>query len=296
MTCLSLSGCGNPGSPGEPGLPSPEKNYSLIGYDLKSPDLRYLLPAVLHEISGITVIDTSTIAAIQDENGVLFFFDLEKGSVRRHFFFHADGDYEGIARVGKTIYVLRSDAVLYEIPDYEEGEFTRTYYRLGLPAAESEGLCYDSGNNRLLIAPKSNIEDAKKSRRVVYGFDLKKKKLIEKPVIKFDLSEIRKYAEDYLPDLTVPGKKKAKKEFQIELRPSAIAIHPLTNRLYVISAIEKLLFVFNMEGSVEHIERFDPQLFNQPEGITFLDNGDMLISNEGGAGRATLLRFNYRDR
>jgi hypothetical protein len=42
------------------------------------------------------------------------------------------------------------------------------------------------------------------------------------------------------------------------------------------------------------MEKLNPELFNQPEGIAFLNNGDMLISNEGGPGNATLLRFNYK--
>jgi len=35
----------------------------------------------------------------------------------------------------------------------------------------------------------------------------------------------------------------------------------------------------------------DPVLFNQPEGLTFAPNGDLYISNEGGEGVATILKF-----
>ena len=48
-----------------------------------------------------------------------------------------------------------------------------------------------------------------------------------------------------------------------------------------------------MNGNIEYLERLDKDLFTQPEGITFMKNGDMFISNEGGKAEATLIRFNY---
>ncbi|MGC9342766.1 MAG: hypothetical protein ACP5E3_08705, partial [Bacteroidales bacterium] len=62
-----------------------------------------------------------------------------------------------------------------------------------------------------------------------------------------------------------------------------------------ISSRDKLLFVFNMNGNIEHIEILDPLLFRQAEGISFMKNGDMLISNEGKKKKnpPTIVRFNY---
>ena len=90
-------------------------------------------------------------------------------------------------------------------------------------------------------------------------------------------------------------KKKQKSEPVINFRISAIGINPLTNKLFLLSASERLLYVFNMKGNIEYLERLDPDLFNQPEGLTFLKNGDMLISNEGQNSNSTLLRFNYKN-
>ncbi len=58
--------------------------------------------------------------------------------------------------------------------------------------------------------------------------------------------------------------------------------------------MENMLFIISSNGAIEHIEKLDKDIFNMPEGITFFDNGDMLISNEGQNKVATLLRFNYR--
>jgi hypothetical protein len=51
-----------------------------------------------------------------------------------------------------------------------------------------------------------------------------------------------------------------------------------------------------MDGSIEHIELLDPTMFNKAEGITFYDNGDMLITNEGQDKKPTLLYFKYRQK
>jgi hypothetical protein len=42
------------------------------------------------------------------------------------------------------------------------------------------------------------------------------------------------------------------------------------------------------------MEKLDDDLFNQPEGLTFLSNGDMLISNESKNKPPTIVRCNFR--
>ncbi len=296
IALLSIFGCGFRDNDGEAQNTEAVRNYNPDGYDLSRPDKIDVLPGILHEISGITEIDNSTIASIQDENGVLVIYDLSKSNIRNQFLFHSDGDYEGIARAGNTIFVLRSDGVIYEIPDYTSAEFTSIKYKSEIPAKDNEGLCYYKKKNMLLIGPKSDIEGKKKSKKAIYGFSLDTKKLLDKPVIKFDLKEIKEYATNNKLNLPVTKKKSENSEPKIELRASAIGIHPLTNKLFLISGIEQILFVFDLNGTLEYMEKLDPKLFNQPEGISFLNNGDMLISNEGGPGNATLLRFNYKSR
>jgi hypothetical protein len=108
-------------------------------------------------------------------------------------------------------------------------------------------------------------------------------------VYSFDVQAIKKFANDKDGNVHAGSKKKGEAG-DIKFLPSAIALHPITKDLYLISAVDHLLFVFE-DGSLKHIEKLDHKIFNQPEGITFLKNGDMLISNEGQT--ATLLRFNY---
>jgi uncharacterized protein YjiK len=272
-----------------------EKKYET-GYNMRKPDKRFILPDTLHEISGLTNIDANTFACVQDENGIVFIYDVTNNKIEKQFTFNIDGDYEGITRVGKTIYILRSDGVLFEISDYQSANFKLTSYETGIPANNNEGLCYDADNNRLLIACKSKIGKGKeyKDKRAIYGFDLVSKTLSDEPAFEFDVQVISAFAVDKDIEIAAKENKKGRKKAPaIKFRTSAIAIHPVSKKLYLLSASDHMLFIFDMQGKLEHIEQLDEEMFNKAEGITFFDNGDMLITNEGQDKKPTLLWFDY---
>src|SRR5690606_11819055 len=103
------------------------------------------------------VVDSNTVACIQDENGILFLYDIVNHEIKEQFTFGPDGDYEGIARVDQTIYVLRSDGMLFEIRDFNSEAPEVDSISTGIEAKNNEGLCYDEANHRLLIASKGKI-------------------------------------------------------------------------------------------------------------------------------------------
>lgn len=274
-------------------------NEKMVGYNMTKPESTIILPDTLREVSGLTSIDSVSFACIQDENGILFIYDPMKNEVKKQYTFHLDGDYEGIARVGKMIYVLRSDGVLFEIADYDSKDFKVNSYQTGIPANNNEGLCHDPDSNRLLIACKGKIGKGPefKDKRVIYAFDLKTKTLSKEPVFEFDVQSIKEFAianKIDLPTKTRKRKGETVAEPFIKFRTSAICIHPIKKKLFVLSASDHLLFIVNMNGSLEHLEPLDPEMFNKAEGITFFENGDMLITNEGQDKKPTLLRFKYQ--
>ncbi|MEW6467757.1 MAG: hypothetical protein AB1458_02480 [Bacteroidota bacterium] len=285
--CLLLCFCaGRPGASSE----------KITGYNFLQPDASLILPDTLREISGLTVIDSSTVACVQDENGILFLYNIVSNQIVRQHRFTIDGDYEGITRIGKTIYVLRSDGVLFEIVNYEDTLSAVNKYATGIPSANNEGLCYDPDNNRLLIACKGKAGKGPehKDRRAIYAFDLAKKTLSQEPVFDFELQEIKNFAAQHKVEFPQRVKKKdGSSDVVIKFRTSAICIHPLTKRLYLLSAADHALFIFGPGGLPEHIELLDPGIFNKSEGITFFSNGDALITNEAQNKKPTLLRFNY---
>lgn len=268
-----------------------------ISYDLSRPDQVLILPDTLREISGLTKLDDHTIACVQDENGIVFIYDVVKNEIIKQFTFHLDGDYEGITRVDETLYILRSDGNLFEITNFQAENFKVNAYETGIPVSNNEGLCYDADNNRLLIGCKSKPGKGPefKNHRVVYGFDLETKKLSNRPVFDFDINDIYRFAEEH--DIALPTKTKKKDEEEapvIRFSTSAVSIHPFTKKLYLLSSTDPMLFVFDRKGKLEHMELLDKETFNKSEGITFFDNGDMMISNEAQNKKATLLRFNYK--
>jgi hypothetical protein len=272
------------------------------GYDFSQPSARMDLPDTLREISGIAFIDQSTLACVQDENGILFLYDLEENGIVTQQQFHLDGDYEGVARVRSTMYVLRSDGLLFEIKKYASSSPEVDSIVTHIPVDNSEGLCYDSENNRLLIACKNKLKstDNKKNTRFIYALDLRTKTCSEEPVYTIDLNDLKAFAKD--KNIQFPVKRKKHDEGYsaaagdpvLKFRPSEIAIHPISRKLFMLSAVDHALFIFSASGKLLHIELLDPELFNKAEGIAFMDNGDLLISNEGQSKKPTLLRFNYQ--
>ena len=65
---LFLSGCGSNLSDDGGGT----------GYKIDAPDVSIILPDTLHEISGLTTINSTSVACIQDEYGIIFIYDVIK--------------------------------------------------------------------------------------------------------------------------------------------------------------------------------------------------------------------------
>ena len=53
--------------------------------------------------------------------------------------------------------------------------------------------------------------------------------------------------------------------------------------------------MLNKKGKLVAFEGLDPKRFKQPEGITFMPNGDMVLSNEGQKGKANILVFKFQE-
>lgn len=261
-----------------------------LPYRLSEPSQRIILPPELNEISGLTDIDLKRIACVQDEQGKVFIFDLDSQSIVKSYAFDSIGDFEGLTYTKHSLFILRSDGYLYEWLNFNPDRGGKKIRRsnLNLPTIDNEGLCFDQKQNRLLIASKSKPKQkAKKDCRYIYSYNIKNQHLSQKPEYLIHLDTLTSILFSKQDSIT-------EQKTKFNFRPSSLSIHPKTNDIYIISASDYLMVVLNYsDGSIKHIEHLDKSLFNKAEGITFLDSGMMIITNEAKDTVPTLILFDY---
>ena len=235
------------------------------------------LPEELEEISGIAYMDNNRFACVQDEKGIIFIYNHRSNAIEKQIPFRGAGDYEAIAVNGNTAYVATADGELFEV-NIAGGNTAVKKHKTGLTAAHDvEGLCYDKNNNRLLLAGK-NDDPANKNYKGVYAFDLASGSFNQTPVYKIQKDD---------PQLTGSGGRKS------DVMPSEIAIHPLTNEIYITDGPNARLLILSSAGKVSRLLELGKS-FAQPEGIAFSPAGDIFISNEGSKGTGNIIQVEIR--
>jgi len=248
---------------------------SPAGYNLNKPFL-IKLPVELDEISGLAFYakDTS-VFAIGDEYGWLYKIPLTSGKPIRKWKFSAEGDFEDLAMVDKVFYVLQSNGDITAFTFNDHNQILTQNQDFPSRGNEFEILYYDPHQFKLTMMCKDCEIDKKKALTVFY-YNLLNKSFDDSSSI--NVTAIA----------SMIGEKK------IKFKPSAAAINPVTDELYIISSVNKLLVVADRNGNPKQTYSIDAGLFKQPEGITFTPDGDMIISNESAdRGVANLLFFKY---
>lgn len=249
-----------------------------------------VLPPQLREVSAIAAVDERTVACVQDEVGALFFVDLLGELPLRVAVFGERGDYEGLARVGDDYWVLRSDGFLMRLES--RGGALRIVASFRLPAEhqEFEGLCHDADRQQLLVLPKDRAGDGKheRHRRVILAFDLATGKLRAEPEVELGLKTIVEQAElrgIELPTRTTP---KGKERIDLKLLGSEILVVPGSQDLLLLSSIDHVLLRIDRTGRLLGARLLPTIELPQPEGMTFLPDGRLLVASEGVGGAAVL--------
>lgn len=246
-------------------------------YKLEAPEERFVLPDVLKEVSGLTWVDSVTIACIEDNFGDIYLYDLKSKNLKRSFQFEGPGDFEDITNVQNSYYILRSDGVIFQTDT--AGQKTERFDTFLKNKNNAEGLCYDSVNNQLLIALKGKPVNGKEDRKQVLIFELSSEKLLKEPLFEIKLKQF----EPYLGDLSE----------KLRFKPSAINIHPLSGDIYILSSTAGALVKVSFDGEIKDMAWLSKDLFPQPEGICFGPEGTMYISNEGQERQPDILKFKY---
>lgn len=268
----------------------------MPGYNLKQPTRVATLPGSLREASDVTAVSQTEIAMVQDEKGIIYLYDFNNFKVTEKFKFGPKGDYEGLALVDDTMYVLKSNGTLYKTARWRQ-EARAFQTPLNLPTADNEGLCFDPVSRKLLISPKSRWKKKKgggKHKRPIFAFDPKSGRVSEDPMFVLRVDDMVAFAHTH--HLTLPGKvsKKGKFKEKLEFRPAAIAVHPITGHIYIVSATDRVMLSFNRQGQISGLSVLDKELFLQPEGLAFLPDGTMIVVNESPKKKPGLLLFEWK--
>ncbi len=233
------------------------------------------LPKYLNEVSGIAWIGENRIACIQDEDGIIFIYNLKTSGIENKIEFGNEGDYEGIAVVGKDAYVLRSDGIIIEVSNYMEKdpEVQKHVTNLNrLSGINIEGLCADPSNDRLLMATKERKGSS--NQKEIYAVNIKQKTLESEPLFIVDLSD------------PIFEKVKEKEKFS----PGEINVHPETGEYFILDGTRPKILITEKDGILKELFILNSQEFGNPEGLTFSPNGNLYISNEAENAPANILR------
>ena len=241
---------------------------------LVSPDIiiekTWELPLALEEISGFAFPTSGKMAAIQDEKGVIFIYDLQGEEIEQEIPFSGAGDYEGLTVHGSTAYAVESAGKIFEIRNFMTQPEIREFQTFLAAKNNVEGLAYHPVWKNLLLALKGK-DPGSKDYKGVYAFDLQEEKLLREPVFRLDFTQ----------SLLARLRKEEKEEVDDVFFPSEIAIHPETGEIYLLEAEKPRLLIFTSEGRPLEVHWLDPLYFPQPEGMNFDSSGVLYISNEG---------------
>ena len=258
---------------------------AMLSYNLDQPTKVLALPGKLMEISGLSYHPTKhQLLAIHDEKGFIYFINKETGKIEETVDFGKRGDYEGVEKVGNKIYVIKSNGTLsvFDLDKNKPEEKIKTPLSL---TNDVEGLGYLESEHALLIACKGKAsidKDEKiKKTKAFYQFNLTDQKFIEEPWLLVTDESLVKRVKQHFP------KEKHSKKFIEKLKdrvktfsPSGIAVHPITQHIYILSSQGKTLLEFSPQKEL-HALHFLDKKHAQPEGICFSPEGDLFISNEG---------------
>ena len=237
----------------------------MSGYNNNTREKKNLKPEQ-REISGIIFLnDGQKLASINDEEGKIFIIDYSKKDSTKSYDFAAKGDFEDIVMDEKYFYVLESRGRIYKVPK-TIGADTVTIFKMGIKNVDFEAMYMDTAKNRIVLLCKSCPDYEREMTKPAFCFDLTTNTFGAEPSFVIDVKKVRELIKN-------PSFKSS---------PSAAAIHPILNKLFIVCSQDgKGILICDLNGNVEQVVKLSDAMFPQPEGITFAPNGDMYISNEG---------------
>ena len=263
LGCGVFAACGAEQPATAPGIQAAEDSFK-----------QWRLPRRLREISGLALTRDGRLFAVTDERAIVYELDYAEGNVVKSFALGdpvARGDFEGIAVLGDTVWLMTSDGALFAAEEGRDGQRVayRRYDTREGEYCELEGLAQDPGAGTLLMACKETRSGKDKLR----------------------LSEwsVTPAGVEHRRDIFIPEDAVSQAIDEKRVNPSGVALDPHTGEWVLVAARQRALFRLSADGGISHaIILPKKSRHRQAEGIELTLDGRLLIADEGDGGRARL--------
>lgn len=263
-------------------------------YDFQNPSKTFVLDHKLDEISSLAYdTNSNSFLTSDDESGHFFELSYLDLSILKETKFGIKGDYEAIEIIDNEVWIVKSNGTLNRYNrNSKETSILRTILRT---ENDVEGSCVLANQKLLLLACKGkplHNDNTKKKTKCIYVYDLNAQYLATEPYIKLTDQSLLALIENSTHMYSKSQLKKLKLKAQ-KFAPSGIAIHPITEDIYITSAKGSTVIILDKYKNLRTIEFLPSRIIPQPEGITFDAVGNLFIATEGHGLSAKVFRFDY---
>ncbi len=252
--------------------------YSLDASSL----IQWSLPARLVEISALAMTADRRLLAVDDERAIVYEIDYVSGGLVKAFALDKPvlrDDFEGLAVLESTVYLMTSEGDLYAAEEGEDGErvdYERHKTRLD-DECEFEGLAADAASRRLLLLCKRVQKKADIDTLSIFVWDTTNTEILPEERIELPIRDI---------SLALRSRR---------LHPSGIVVDPATGHLLLVAARQQALIELDGDGKFIAARTLAlPMRHPQAEGIELTPDGALILADEGVKSRARLSLYDAR--
>jgi hypothetical protein len=247
-------------------------------YNWHAPFNSMELPLGLSSIKNICLLDSARFVAIDQQSGSVVLLDESTGKLVGQLNLSPAFQFYSLA-VYDSILVLQDqlDQLHFLSSPYDSTS------EIGLNELSSDlkfkSFCSHPITKRLFFLGNDFDKGDGRYSNYVYGFGLGNRKLREKPLFEIESEKVEQFA---LQMGIVPHEDLSNSSIGLQtfyFKPSALAVHPKTNEIYVLSQETAQMAVFSQFGEVVNFIPLSRSLANHPTDIQFHPNGDLIVIN-----------------
>jgi len=247
------------------------------------PAIRWELPPLFREVSGLALHDDGRLFLHNDERAIVAAVDTATGRVTASYQLGAApalGDFEGVAIAGPSLFLVTSAGVLYQVPVPRVGQPSGALPVTVTPTGvgqfcEVEGLAHDARDRVLLLACKTPRAKDLGRDVAVYRWSIERRALAVPArvvVPRSDLARSRKAA---------------------DFHSSSIEVDPRTGRWILITSADRAVAAVERTGQVVAVAPLGGR-HPQPEGLAIDRRGRVFVSDEGAKGPGSIAVYACR--